>query len=603
MAISLSSLGQFALPQANINSDITGQLQQLVANINKGIENKEATQALTNLYAGALPQTASLASLGQIAAPQPSQQPQSQPSGSNSTYANAIAKIESSGNYQALGPQTGSGDRAYGKYQVMGNNIPQWTQEVLGQAMTPQQFLANPQAQDAVFNAKFGQSVQKYGNPQDAASVWFSGRPLAKAGNASDGYNTVPEYVQKFNAALGDQSDGANLPQNATPAQGQLPTAQAITGQSPVGAQPITSQQFAALAANPSTRPLAMSMLQSRLSGKQVQFLQVNGKIVAADPRTGQVADVTPAGIQSGSRSMTAEEKARYGLSADQPAQIDATGKVSLLNEQQEKNGGLMNVAAGGTVFDPKSRQVVYKGSTDATLSQGALDTMADQYLAGDRTVLQNLGRGAQGAANLVALRNNIQQRADARGLDGTAISQRMIDYVGDTSRERTAATQEGRMAPASYEAQGAIDLGRAASNAVPRTNWVPVNKAIQAYQKNTSDPALRAFGAANTTIINTYARAINPNGVGTVADKEHAREMLSTADGPAAYNAVLDQLSKEIEIAHQSPATARGAFKSERAQRMGAQQQPSIQEGVTATNPQTGQKIVFRGGQWQPAQ
>lgn len=132
----------------------------------------------------------------------------------------------------------------------------------------------------------------------------------------------------------------------------------------------------------------------------------------------------------------------------------------------------------------------------------------------------------------------------------------------------------------------------------------MPVNKAIQAYQKNTSDPALRAFGAANTTIINTYARAINPNGVGTVADKEHAREMLSTADGPDAYNAVLDQLSKEIEIAHQSPATARGAFKSERAQRMGAQSSPgSIQEGATATNPQTGQRIIYRGGQWQPAQ
>jgi hypothetical protein len=155
--------------------------------------------------------------------------------------------------------------------------------------------------------------------------------------------------------------------------------------------------------------------------------------------------------------------------------------------------------------------------------------------------------------------------------MDGPAIAQRMIDYVGDTARERTAATQEGRMAPASYEAQGAIDLGRAASNAVPRTNWVPVNKAIQAYQRNTSDPALRAFGAANTTIINTYARAINPNGVGTVADKEHAREMLSTADGPEAYNAVLNQLSREIEIAHQSPATARNAFKTERSQRMSA--------------------------------
>lgn len=135
--------------------------------------------------------------------------------GTNPDYASAIGSVESGNRYDALGPvieNPGSmyhGDRAYGKYQVMGRNIPEWTEEVLGRRMTPQEFVQNPQAQDAVFNAKFGESVQRYGNPQDAASVWFSGRPMAEAGNASDGYNTVPQYVQKFNAALG----GGGAPQ------------------------------------------------------------------------------------------------------------------------------------------------------------------------------------------------------------------------------------------------------------------------------------------------------------------------------------------------------------------------------------------------------
>jgi hypothetical protein len=117
---------------------------------------------------------------------------------------------------------------------------------------------------------------------------------------------------------------------------------------------------------------------------------------------------------------------------------------------------------------------------------------------------------------------------------------------------------------------QGNTLIGREASDAVPRTNWVPVNKAIQAYQSGTSDPDLKKFGASNLTIINTYARAINPNGVGTVADKEHAHEMLSTADGPEAYKAVLDQLDKEIEMAHNAPVKARAGFRSERAARTG---------------------------------
>ncbi|MBB6299901.1 phage tail length tape measure family protein [Rhizobium leucaenae] len=126
--------------------------------------------------------------------------------GNMSAYASAIKSIESGGNYSALGPLMKSGDRAYGAYQVMGSNIPSWTKAATGTAMTPSAFLSNPSAQDAVFNKNFGASVSKFGNPQDAASVWFSGRPLAKAGLASDGFNTTPQYVTKFNNAL----DGAS---------------------------------------------------------------------------------------------------------------------------------------------------------------------------------------------------------------------------------------------------------------------------------------------------------------------------------------------------------------------------------------------------------
>src|SRR5688500_8767678 len=44
----------------------------------------------------------------------------------------AIAGIESGGRYNAIGPRTKNGDRAYGKYQVMGNNVPVWTKAALG---------------------------------------------------------------------------------------------------------------------------------------------------------------------------------------------------------------------------------------------------------------------------------------------------------------------------------------------------------------------------------------------------------------------------------------------------------------------------------------
>ena len=129
------------------------------------------------------------------------------------TYLTALRKIESSHNYGALGPVTKKGDRAYGAYQVMGANIPQWTQKALGQSMTPDEFLGNKEAQDKVARHYFGQALTKYGTPQDAASVWFTGKPLSKnTANISDQYTTLPKYVQRFNKAAGiDQSAGLDM--------------------------------------------------------------------------------------------------------------------------------------------------------------------------------------------------------------------------------------------------------------------------------------------------------------------------------------------------------------------------------------------------------
>ena len=121
-------------------------------------------------------------------------------------WANAIASIESagSGDYSALGPITAKGNRAYGRYQVMDFNIGPWTEKYFGRPLTPEEFLASKEAQDAVFAGEFGGNVEKYGNPQDAASVWFTGKPVATSGNRKDILGTTGSgYVNKFNEALG----------------------------------------------------------------------------------------------------------------------------------------------------------------------------------------------------------------------------------------------------------------------------------------------------------------------------------------------------------------------------------------------------------------
>jgi hypothetical protein len=595
MALSLSTLGQFALPQANINSDITPQLAALGKALKDAQDKQEASQLLSKLGQTAPAQQPAsggglLSSLGQslgiTSQPPPQQDTQSSAPVSNATVPN---------DSNALPGQVGMNLALADRTQDFIQDNPGTYMSSGVRSIADQQRLYDNRASNPNPVAVPGTSKHERGLAVDIGGMTPDQRAtLAQYGLGQPVANDAP-HVEL--APDQQPQSPVRVASNAS----AVPTA---TAAATPGAN-ISNADLAAMMQNPYTRDIATAIWKQRMSGKQFSPQVVNGRLVAFNPQTGQATDATPAGMPSGYRPATAAEKDAFGVGQDEPIIIGPDGKPQLLDTSKtEKNGGLVNVAAGGAVFDPKTRQPVFQNSGGPGLSDSTINLMADQYIAGDKTVLQNIGRGTQGAADLRSLRNRIAERASARGLDGPAIAQGMIDYVGDTARERTAATQEGRMAPASYEAQGAIDLGRAASQAVPRTNWVPVNRAIQAYQKNTSDPALRAFGAANTTIINTYARAINPNGVGTVADKEHAREMLSTADGPEAYNAVLNQLSKEIEIAHQSPATARDAFKRERAQRTGNQAaQPSVQEGMTATNPQTGQKIVFQGGQWQPAQ
>ena len=94
----------------------------------------------------------------------------------------AIIGKESGANFQAVNPDSG----ALGYGQVMPANIPSWTKQALGRALTAQQFLANPEAQIKTIDYKLNQYLQRElkvtGNNLDlavrrVASTWYSGQP------------------------------------------------------------------------------------------------------------------------------------------------------------------------------------------------------------------------------------------------------------------------------------------------------------------------------------------------------------------------------------------------------------------------------------------
>ncbi len=129
-------------------------------------------------------------------------------------YSSAIASIESAGQrdpYAALGPMT-KGDRAYGKYQIMGFNVGPWSKEILGRELSPQEFLADPLAQDTIFNGKFQQYVSKYG-PEGAAQAWIGGPGGVGKTERRDVLGTsVGEYGKRFMAALGSDAQAVQQP-------------------------------------------------------------------------------------------------------------------------------------------------------------------------------------------------------------------------------------------------------------------------------------------------------------------------------------------------------------------------------------------------------
>lgn len=118
----------------------------------------------------------------------------------------ALRRIESGGRYDITGPASRRGDRPYGAYQIMGANIPSWTEEALGRRMTPEEFLKDQAAQDATARHRAGLYMKQYDDPRQVASMWLSGKPMEKAGNVADVLGTnVPKYVSMFDRYYGGQ--------------------------------------------------------------------------------------------------------------------------------------------------------------------------------------------------------------------------------------------------------------------------------------------------------------------------------------------------------------------------------------------------------------
>lgn len=202
------------------------------------------------------------------------------------------------------------------------------------------------------------------------------------------------------------------------------------------------------------------------------------------------------------------------------------------------------------------------QGDPNAALDKEDLSFMAQQYLAGDRTVLQNLGRGAQGSKNLVALRNEVRKQAEAQGLSGKDVAAAVAEFEGVKAGERSLGTRTAQAGMAVNEASNLADQALTVSRSFSRTNAPTINAGLNELRRQGGDAQIAQFNVAINGFKNAYSRAISPTGTPTVHDKQHADDLFSADQSPPQFKASMAQAQREMAAAQRSPGQTRAEFR-----------------------------------------
>lgn len=450
-------------------------------------------------------------------------------------YRDAISSVESGGKYDAIGPDTG-GDRAYGRYQVMGANIPAWTKAALGREMTPQEFLADPKAQDATFDHRFGQYVQQYGNPQDAASVWFSGRPMAKAGNASDVLGTtVPGYVAKFNAALG-KPQGTQV-------------ASADTSFAPQSNQPDFSG-----APMPPPRPDDVGMPNSVRPVAQFTNAPVADATDAADgedkPAPAQVAQAAPAAAQSpmaDPRVAAAYRVASNPWATPAQQQIAMTIIRDAMSPKEKYSDPYMDAKGNYVQRGPDGLIKTItpaKDARDASDNKNHVLAPGQQMIGPDGKIIaenKNQSSGARSAIGLY-MKKFAEENPDATTEDFQRAMQGF--QAGQVGYSRFTSGKQGDNVRSFNVLVDHFGTLKEASDALANGDVKMFNYIAQKIAEQRGEEAPTNFAAVRNIVSDELVKAVVGSN-GALGDRESAQKSLDAANSPKQLAGVINNYRK----------------------------------------------------------
>ena len=195
------------------------------------------------------------------------------------------------------------------------------------------------------------------------------------------------------------------------------------------------------------------------------------------------------------------------------------------------------------------------------------VDFLAQTYIQTGNIPPLGMGRAAADLRQKVIERAAIMARTPATAAPGEAapapvsaadaariIGQNKQAFAGGTAGQRTLGTTLANVTSAATEANNMIPLVEKYAALVNPTDFPLVNAAGNFVSRQGGGENVVGLAGSLNSLVNAYARAINPKGVATVSDKNHAREIINEAMSKGQLNTALSVMRAEMESAMAAP-------------------------------------------------
>lgn len=197
-------------------------------------------------------------------------------------------------------------------------------------------------------------------------------------------------------------------------------------------------------------------------------------------------------------------------------------------------------------------RRLNEETSAGKSITPQTLDFLAQVYAQTGK--MPELGSGKNAANLKTAVLERAAQITMGGGVNAadaaTTVLNNKAERAGELSGQRAVGTQIANIQVAANEATKMINIARPYVDKVNPSDYPTLNAVGNYVASKTGDPNITGLTTALNSLVNIYARAINPKGVATVSDKNHAREIINTAMAKGQINEAFKVMQAEMDAA-----------------------------------------------------